>query len=145
MGVEKNYEKASELLIKSSEQKMHTIYKQRNVEDDDVLTTIDYVKTIIKNIFNDEIIQSYYLLGLCYVNGQGVTIKSVKGIELLKKAATYGHSNALLTLGNYYYFGDNVPHAFGCVCVIYPNAGIMKNNKNNIYNLFIIRLSLALR
>lgn len=127
MGVEKNYEKASELLIKSSEQKMHTIYKQRNVEDDDVLTTIDYVKTIIKNIFNDEIIQSYYLLGLCYVNGQGVTIKSVKGIELLKKAATYGHSNALLTLGNYYYFGDNVPQDYGKAVELYQKSAEQGN------------------
>ena len=127
MGVEKNYEKASEWLIKSSEQRLLTLYGQQNVEDDDVLATIDYVKTIIKNIFNDEIIQSYYLLGLCYVNGQGVSLKSVKGIELIKKAATYSHSNALLTLGNYYYSGDNVPQDYGKALEWYQKAAEQGN------------------
>lgn len=47
-----------------------------------------------------------YCLGLCYLTGEGVDLDVKKGYELIESAARKDHCEALVLMGDVYYFGD---------------------------------------
>lgn len=47
-----------------------------------------------------------YHLGVWYLIGQGVNIDAKKGYELIESAARQDHCEALVLMGDVYYFGD---------------------------------------
>lgn len=52
--------------------------------------------------------RAQYLLGLCYLNGEGVTQNNLEAIKLLSLSARQGNRNAMLILRDYYRMNDKV-------------------------------------
>ena len=53
-------------------------------------------------------LNAQFNLGICYNNGDGVTVDKREAIKWYKRAAEAGHVSAQYNLGNTYYDGDGV-------------------------------------
>lgn len=61
-----------------------------------------------KSLAQDQHVKAQYLLGLLYLNGQGVRKSVPKGIDWLKQAAANGSYRAAAELGQIYATGRDV-------------------------------------
>jgi TPR repeat protein len=52
--------------------------------------------------------RAQYLLGLCYLNGEGITQNNLEAIKLLLLSARQGNRNAMLILRDYYRMNNNI-------------------------------------
>ena len=93
-----------------------------NEETDKFL--VEILKKMVKEQ-NDP--QSYYLLGLRYLDGKGVPQNSCEGFRLLQKAADMGFKDACHELGVCYYYGEGTEQDFNAAARWWAEAAASGN------------------